>query len=225
LSGYFIALEGLDGSGKSSVSRRLADWLQQGGRRLLLTREPGGTVVGEAIRELLFGDHAPETIAETQALLFAAARSQLVNDVLQPALRRGAIVICDRFVDSSLAYQWGGQGLDLRDVKAAQHLAVRGCEPNLKILLDLPAQLAMQRKARGIEPTNRFDDEELAFHERIRAAYLTLAADDPERWQIIDAARDEETVWRDVRETVERRGVLSIAERAVETRSGDEEQS
>jgi dTMP kinase len=222
LSGYFITLEGLDGSGKSSVARRLEGWLRDLGGQVLVTREPGGTSIGEAIRELLFGDDSLNMIVETEALLFAAARSQLVSEVLQPALQRGDTVICDRFVDSSLAYQWGGRGLPLTDLRAAQQLAVRGCEPDLKVLFDLPPQLALERKSKGTDPTNRFDEETIAFHERVRDAYLYLAAEDPERWQIIDAARDEEAVWRDVRETVAGRGVLSIAKCAEIARTKNE---
>jgi dTMP kinase len=222
LSGYFITLEGLDGSGKSSVARRLEYWLRSLGTRVLLTREPGGTKIGESIRGLLFGEHSRNMLVETEALLFAAARSQLVSEVLEPALQNGDIVICDRFADSSLAYQWGGRGLPLSEVKAAQHLAVRGCEPDLKILLDLSPQVAMERKTRGFDPTNRFDDEDLAFHQRVRDAYLFLAASEPSRWQIIDSARDEDEVWRDVRETIERREVLSIAGHIDNARSAQE---
>ena len=163
-------------------------------------------------------------VVETETLLFAAARSQLVSEVLQPALRSGEIVICDRFVDSSLAYQWGGRGLPLAEVQAVQHLAVRECEPDLKILLDVPPLVAMARKSRGIDATNRFDDEALAFHERVREAYISLAAAGPTQWQIIDAARDEDAVWRDVRETIEQRGVLSISGCADSFGSKHEEQ-
>jgi len=221
--GYFITLEGLDGSGKSSVAKRLEHWLQGLGKRVLFTREPGGTAIGEAVRGLLFGELSSRMVVETEALLFAAARSQLVGEVVQPALQGGEIVVCDRFADSSLAYQWGGRGLPLSELKAVQHLAVRQCEPDLKILLDLPALVAMGRKSRGLEAMNRFDDEALAFHERVRDAYLVLVETNSSRWQIIDADRDEDAVWRDVRETIERRGVLSIAECANVTHSADGE--
>jgi dTMP kinase len=224
LSGYFVTLEGLDGSGKSSVASRLDHWLRSLGKWTLLTREPGGTEIGEVIRGLLFGALSPSMVVETEALLFAAARSQLVNEVLQPALQQGEIVICDRFADSSLAYQWGGRGLPLSEVKAAQRLAVRGCEPDLKILLDLPPQVAMERKSRGNDTTNRFDDEALAFHERVRDAYIALATAEPSRWHIIDASRNEDEVWQGVRETIEQRGVLSIAGGAEKSRFADEEQ-
>jgi len=223
LSGYFITLEGLDGSGKSSVARRLNHWLQSLGKKVLLTREPGGTAIGEAIRGLMFGDLSSAMVVETETLLFAAARSQLVSEVLQPALRGGEIVICDRFVDSSLAYQWGGRRLPRADVQAVQHLAVRECSPDLTILLDLPPLAAMMRKSRGIDATNRFDDEAVAFHERVREAYISLAAAEPTRWHIVDAARDEDEVWQDVRETIEQREVLSIAGCADSFGSTDEE--
>jgi dTMP kinase len=224
LSGYFITLEGLDGSGKSSVARRLEHWLRSLGKKVLVTREPGGTAIGEAIRGLMFGDLSATMVVETETLLFAAARSQLISEVLQPAILGGEIVICDRFADSSLAYQWGGRGLPISEVQAVQHLAVRECEPDLKILLDVPPLVAMMRKSRAIDATNRFDDEALAFHERVRDAYISLAAAEPSRWQIIDAAREEDEVWREVRETIERRGVLSIAGCADTLGSANEEE-
>jgi dTMP kinase len=172
----------------------------------------------------MFGDLSASMVVETETLLFAAARSQLVSEVLQPALRGGEIVICDRFVDSSLAYQWGGRGLPIAEVQAVQYLAIRECEPDLKILLDVPPQVAMMRKSRGTDATNRFDDEALAFHVRVREAYISLAAAEPARWKIIDATRDEDEVWRDVRETIEQRGVLSIAGCADAYGFTDEEQ-
>ena len=163
-------------------------------------------------------------VVETEALLFAAARSQLVSEVLQPALQGGAIVVCDRFADSSLAYQWGGRDLPLSELNAVQRLAVRECEPDLKILFDLPPQVAMERKSRGIDMTNRFDHEMLPFHERVRDAYISLAATEPTKWQVIDASRNEDQVWQAVRETIEQRGVLSIVGSADMARLTEEEQ-
>ncbi len=163
-----------------------------------MTREPGGTAVGEQIRALLLGPESSDMTVETEALLFAASRAQLVSQIIRPALMRGEVVIVDRFTDSSLAYQWGGRGLAFDAVMAAQTLATRGVQPDLKLLLDLPVPLGLQRRFAGEGETNRLDREAIAFHERVREAYHTLATSDPERWRVIDASRPESEVWSEV---------------------------
>lgn len=198
--GAFIVLEGLDGSGKTTAARRLAASLRAEGRQVIETREPGGSRIGEAIRDILLAADATMR-PETEALLFAASRAQHVHELILPALERGSDVVCDRFVDSSLAYQWGGRGLAFADVLGIQSLATGGLQPDLKLLLDLPAEAALQRRG-GSGQTNRLDREELMFYQRIRAAYLELAAADPQRWRIIDASRTEDEVWSDVRGVV-----------------------
>jgi dTMP kinase len=213
LSGAFIALEGVDGSGKSTIAKRLVLALQDAGRRAILTREPGGTTVGEEIRMVLLGQASSAVLPTTEMLLFAAARAQLVGEVIVPALREGLIVVADRFSDSSLAYQWGARGLDKEDVIQAQSLATGGLEPDLKILLDLPIEAALQRRMAEVHEVNRLDREVFEFHSRVRDAYHTLADADPARWRVVDANRAEDEVWSDVWDTVASSPQLANGER------------
>lgn len=198
MAGFFVTLEGTEGSGKSTIARRLADAFRAQGRAVTETREPGGTALGERIRALLLEDDADPMTIETEALLFAASRAQLVSDVIRPALGRGDVVIVDRYADSSLAYQWGARGLPYEAIKTLQVFATNGLEPDLKLLLDLPVPQGLQRRFAGEDQTNRMDREVIAFHERVRAAYHSLAAADPNRWRIIDASRPEANVWSEV---------------------------
>jgi dTMP kinase len=198
LSGAFIALEGVDGSGKSTIASRLVLALQEAGRRAILTREPGGTAIGEQIRTVLLGQQSSSMLPTTEMLLFAAARAQLVGEVIMPALREGQIVIADRFSDSSLAYQGGARGLEKDSVVMAQYLATGGLEPDLKILLDLPIEAALQRRMADSHQVNRLDREAVQFHSRVRDAYHLLVEADRARWRVIDANRAEEDVWSEV---------------------------
>ena len=198
LSGFFVSLEGIEGSGKTTVAQRLARAFRAHGRAVTVTREPGGTAIGEQIRTLLLATEAGDITAETEALLFSASRAQLVSEIVRPALARGEVVIVDRFTDSSLAYQWGGRGLSFDAVASVQALATGGLEPDLKLLFDLPVPLGLQRRFAGSGQTNRLDREAVAFHERVREAYHSLAAADPMRWRVIDASRSEPAVWTEV---------------------------
>jgi dTMP kinase len=198
LPGFFIALEGIDGSGKTTIAARLATTFRSAGREVILTREPGGTPIGEQIRDLVLGPDSHDVMPETEVLLFAADRAQHVAEVIRPGLKRGAVVISDRFVDSSLAYQWGGRGLSKELVFAAQRLATGGLEPHVKLLFDLPVEDALARRLAEDGTTNRLDMEELLFHERVRAAYLSLAEHGPEHWRRIDASRPVDSVWAEV---------------------------
>lgn len=186
-AGLFIALEGGDGAGKSRLQEALGERLGGGaGREVVLTREPGGTALGERIRGVLLGTPAPQTdLAEL--LLFEAARAQLVSTVIDPALQRGAIVICDRFSGSSVAYQGFGRGMGRELVERANAIATAGLEPDLTLLLDLPVEAALTRRA-GDGDANHFDTETLAFHERVRAGYRELA-DGSASWRLIDASQ------------------------------------
>jgi dTMP kinase len=208
LAGAFIALEGVDGSGKSTVAERLVPALQQVGQRAILTREPGGTAIGEQVRTILLGGASSSVLPTTEMLLFAAARAQLVGEVIRPALADGYIVVTDRFSDSSLAYQWGGRGLEKKSVSAAQELATGGLEPDLKILLDVPVEAALQRRVADLNAVNRLDREGVRFHTRVREAYHTLAAADAARWRVINADRSEDEVWSDVWLAVVSSGLL-----------------
>jgi dTMP kinase len=188
----FITLEGPDGAGKTSQAAWLAARLREAGHVVCETREPGGTRLGEQIRELLLRGEAV-TSARSDALLFNAARAEHVASLIRPALARGEIVVCDRFVDSTLAYQGGGGGQDLDELRRLNAFATGGLDPDLTILLDLPVTRALARRTRGpsVEQT-RFEDasrHDLAFHERVRATFLAIAADEPARWRVVDADR------------------------------------
>jgi len=211
LAGAFIALEGVDGSGKSTIAKRLVLALQEAGRRAIFTREPGGTTIGEQIRAVLLGQASTSMLPTTEMLLFAAARAQLVGEVVRPALGEGLIVVADRFSDSSLAYQWGARGLEIDAVIQAQRLATGGLEPDLKILLDLPVEAALQRRMAEVHEINRLDLEVVQFHNRVREAYHSLVEEAPARWRVIDANRAEEDVWSDVWFTVASSELLAIS--------------
>ena len=196
----FITLEGPDGAGKSTQGRELAQRLRDLGAEVVLTREPGGTPIGEQIRDLLLHGGARDPL--TDGLLFNAARRQLVRDVIEPALARGAFVICDRYTDSTLAYQGYGAGVSLDQLRRLADVATDGLRPTRTLLFDVLPAVGLTRRAEGSHAdVTRFEsatEHDLAFHERVRAGYLELAGSEPERWRIIDAARPEEEVAADV---------------------------
>lgn len=210
MAGVFIAIEGIDGSGKSTIAERLVAAIRASGRDVLLTREPGGTAISEAVRGILLDERGRAMAPETEALLFAAARAQLVAEILRPALQRGAVVVSDRFVDSSLAYQWGGRGLARDQVAVVQQLATGGLEPDLKLLLDLPVPVALRRRLAEESNVNRLDRETEAFFERVQAAYRALAATDRMRWRIVDAGNDPDAVWEEVVRVINESGLLGV---------------
>ncbi len=200
--GRFITLEGPDGAGKSMQAERLADSLRREGLTVLLTREPGGTELGERIRALLLEGTAPARGPRADALLFNAARAQHVADVIRPALERGEVVVCDRFSDSTLAYQGHGAGLDVEALGRICAWATGDLRPDLTILLDLPVEAGLERRAAGpAVGRTRFEDEarhDRAFHERVRAGFHALAAAEPDRWRTVDASNEPDLVARDV---------------------------
>lgn len=196
--GVFITLEGIDGSGKSTIARRLTVSLQPLAGDVLLTREPGGTALGERVRGLVLDLGQERLAAETEALLFTASRAQLVADVIRPALEDGRVVVSDRFADSTLAYQWGGRGLDRMLLESMQKLALQGLRPDLTLLFDISPDIALERRRREKDQVNRLDGEALVFYERVRDAYRTLAAENEAAWKIIDASQPVEAVWDDV---------------------------
>ncbi len=191
--GLFITLEGPDGSGKSSLLPRLAARLAPGGCEIVTTREPGSTPLGERIRSLLL-DTEPriDHTGRADALLFAAARAQHVEEVISPALARGAVVLCDRYADSSLAYQGVGSGVPMDQLREVQRFATGGLLPDLTILLDLPVEVGLSRKSDEITRFEAFQD--VAYHERVRAAFLSFAAAEPGRYVIVDASGDRDAV-------------------------------
>jgi dTMP kinase len=202
--GKFIVLEGGEGAGKSTVQAALAQRLHAAGRDTVVTREPGGTPLGERVRAILLdAEAAGEPLAEL--LLFEAARAQLVETVIRPAIGRGSVVICDRFTASSVAYQGFGRGLGREVVERANEIATGGLTPDLTLLLDVPVEAGLARRSRE-GTANHFDVEAAAFHERVREGFLELARESPNYWRIIDASRplDEvlEVCWKALGELV-----------------------
>jgi dTMP kinase len=194
--GAFITIDGPDGGGKTTQAERLREHLTGCGVRVLLTREPGGTWLGERLREVLLartGEGAAPTDPLTDALLFNAARRQIVREVIRPALEAGITVICARFADSTLAYQGDGAGVPLDRLRALADVATDGLTPNLTILLDLPVEVGLARKAPG--DVTRFEAEfDLDFHQRVRAGFLAIAQAEPERVVVIDATAGKDAV-------------------------------
>jgi len=187
--GRFITVEGGEGAGKSTNIACIAAHLQAAGLRVTVTREPGGTPLAEEIRALLLAAREEDVCADTELLLMFAARMQHLAYVIRPALARGEWVLCDRFVDASIAYQGAGRGLGIERVQALRDLLLGDFRPDLTLLLDLPVELGMQRIG-GRGAPDRFESEQAAFFERVRAAYHTLAAAEPARFRVIDATRD-----------------------------------
>ena len=187
--GLFITLEGIDGAGKSTHAAWLVDALAVRGRRVVATREPGGTPLGEALREILL--HR-EMAHESEALLIFAARRQHVVDVIRPALDRGDIVVCDRFTDATYAYQGGGHGVSVELIEALERTLHADCNPDLTLLFDVSGAVSRERldrlSARG-HPLDKFEREAPGFFDRVRSAYLARAAADPRRFRIIDSTR------------------------------------
>jgi dTMP kinase len=189
----FITFEGPDGSGKTTQVRLVADHLRALGHDVLITREPGGTSIGDQIRTVLHDVKNVEMTPETEFLLYSASRAQLVQQVIRPHLARGGTVLCDRFADSSMAYQGYGRELDLEAVRLITQFATGGLTPHLTICLDLPVEEGIRRKqaahaARAGE-WNRLDQQTLDFHRRVRGGYLKMAQAEPDRWLVIDATQ------------------------------------
>mgnify|MGYP000849198510 FL=1 len=197
----FITFEGPEGSGKSTQLPQLAQFLEEKGLSVVRTREPGGTKIGDQIREVLVRMDNTELHPRTEILLFLAARAQLVEELIIPSLQQGKIILCDRYGDSTLAYQGYGHGLDLDTLRAMLHFATGGLKPDLTILLDVDVMTGLKRK-KIKEEWNRFDAFELSFHERVRDGYHILAGQEPERWKIVDATQDPEQVQTEIRALV-----------------------
>jgi len=194
LNDAFIVFEGPEGGGKTLQTQRLAASLEADGHPVLLTREPGGTGVGEAIRAVLLRSHDGPMFAQTEALLMSAARAQHVHEVILPARASGKTVVCDRFIDSTFAYQGGGRGLEIEALAAIQRFATGGLEPDLRLLLDLPVDVGLRRRHADPVSLNRIDLADLAFHQRVREAYIRLARQEPDRWVVIDASAPPDSV-------------------------------
>jgi len=193
----FITLEGPEGSGKSTQIKRLAKRLESMGFPVITTREPGGTPIGDQIRQVLVRMENKELHPRTEILLFLAARAQLVEQLIKPALQDGKIILCDRYGDSTLAYQGYGHGLDLEKLRQMLDFATDHLKPDLTILLDLDVKLGLMRK-KAEDEWNRLDAYEVLFHERVREGYLNLAREEPNRWRIVDASQGIDAVQEDL---------------------------
>ncbi len=205
MRGKFITLEGPEGSGKTTQANLLVERLKKLGREAMYVREPGGTPTGEAIRQILQYDKAGEPICpETEVLLFAASRAQLVRHVIIPALEKGTIVICDRFADSTTAYQGYGRGFSVEQMLAINQFAIDGAVPDVTLLLDLDVSVGFQRIVQRHKTSSttwdRIEREEKAFHEKVRNGYLELARRWPERFKVVNAQGStgdvEKDIWR-----------------------------
>ena len=196
----FIVFEGGEGCGKSTQARALHRHLLQEGQRAILTREPGGTGLGERVRRHLKRPGGTPISPLAELFLIEAARAQLVNEVISPALQAGQAVICDRYTPSTLAYQGHGRGLDLETIRAVNGTATGGLSPDIIVLLDIPVEAGLGRK-KG-RAGDRFESESLAFHRRVRRGYLEMARADPGRWLMVDGRRPRQairgTIWERV---------------------------
>ena len=201
----FITFEGPDGSGKSTQIKLLSDTLTASGYDVLTVREPGGTAISEQIRDVVHNLRNREMSDRAECLLYNAARAQLVDQLIVPHLQRGGIVLCDRYADSTLAYQGYGRGLDLTAVKSVIAFATLHLRPDVTFYLDIEVEEGIERRKRGDGEWNRLDDQALEFHRQVRAGYLQMVREEPDRWVCVDAARGVEEIQIGIVEEARRR--------------------
>lgn len=211
----FITFEGSEGSGKSTQISMLAAYLSDRGLPVLATREPGGTRIGEQVRKCIHDVNNTEMTAEAEVLLYSASRSQLVDELIKPALSDDKIVLCDRYSDSTIAYQGYGRGLNLDTLYAIMRFATGGLRPELTLLLDIEVQAGLARRAGGSGEMNRMDLQTAAFYQRVRDGYMTMVANEPERWIVIDANRPANEVQMDLRRLIIERLNLNLNQTVV----------
>jgi len=191
----FVTLEGPEGSGKTTLCARLEHMLADKGYEVVCVREPGGTVIGQQVRDVLLDQGNTGMLPETEFLLFSASRAQLVREVVVPHLESGAIVLCDRFLDSSLAYQGYGHRLDVGVLEKISSFVTSGVTPDVTVLLDVLPEEGLRRRKQDPETWNRLDAYAIDFHERVRKGFLRLAEKNPNRWKVVDASQSEETIF------------------------------
>lgn len=208
--GLFITLEGIEGAGKSTVARWVCEWLGRHAVRAILTREPGGTPLAERVRQVVLERGEERLSATTETLLMFAARGIHLENLIRPALARGDCIVCDRFTDATRAYQGGGRGVDRAWIESLANPVQAGLQPDCTLLLDLPVTTGLERaRSRQAGAADRFEAETQAFFERVRAAYLELARQEPKRIHVIDASLPLEAVERQVAKVLERLPMVS----------------
>lgn len=193
LEGVFITLEGPDGAGKSTIIKLIGDYLKDKGIEFIMTREPGGTIIGEKIRDIILDNENIDMGPETEALLYAASRGQHIHEKISPALKEGKIVLCDRFVLSSLAYQGVGRNLGIKEVKSINDFAIQGIEPDLVLFFHIDAEVSLERKTKNLEG-DRLEKEGKEFHNKVYNGYMELLNMYPKNIKIIDATKSIEEV-------------------------------
>jgi dTMP kinase len=208
MKGLFITFEGIEGSGKSTQIVLLANYLAAHNRPVTLTREPGGTAIGDQVRKILLDPRNAMLVPGAELLLYAAARAQHLEELIRPELGAGKIVLCDRFSDATLAYQGYGRGLDQEMIGTLDRIVTGGMKPDLTVLLYVDAAAGLSRargrnSSRGLEAEARFENEDLAFHERVRQGYRILATREPERYRMVDASATPDAIQNRVRQIVE----------------------
>jgi dTMP kinase len=202
----FITFEGGEGSGKSTQTKLLKEWLEKNNEKVLLTREPGGTPLGNQLRDILLDNKTGNISPRAEALMYAADRANHVYTMIRPALEKGEVVISDRYFDSSIAYQGAGRVLSPAEVARISRWATESLTPTLTIIMDLPAEIGLAR----LQSTDRLESEPLAFHERVRHEYLNLAYQDPERFLIVDASQTIEQIHQEI---IERVSLIKVLKR------------
>jgi len=201
--GPFVVLEGPDGAGKSRAAAALVASLRAAGHDVVAVREPGGTPLGEALRDILLRAGVVDRTPVADALLFSSARAELVSEVIRPALAAGSVVVSDRYATSTAAYQGYGAGVDLEQLASLEALATGGLQPDLVLLIDVPVEAGLARRAAGTQGETRFEEHfDADFHARVRAGYLKMAGTDPVLWRILDGTRSEADVARLVNDHV-----------------------
>jgi dTMP kinase len=206
--GLFITFEGVEGSGKTTQIRRLRTYLNRKGIPCMITREPGGTPIGEKIRKILLNPDHDELVPWGELFLYEAARAQHVKEVITPNLKRGIVILCDRFSDASIAYQGFGRKIDLKWVEQMNRMASEGIRPDMTFLLDCPTGTGLKRALKRNqvlrqEKEGRFEKEKIQFHNRVRKGYLTLSKKEPRRVKVIDARKGEDRVFEEIRQVVD----------------------